>query len=49
MIRHGIATLAGSALTLSARDPHPSALGHGQIADVLVDPVRAAARPVSAR
>lgn len=49
MLRHGIAKLAGSALTLSAQDPHPSALGHGQIADALVEPVRAAARPLSAR
>jgi hypothetical protein len=50
MARHGIATLGGSVLTLSARDPHPSALGHAQIADALVDPVRrAAARSLSAR
>jgi hypothetical protein len=50
MARHGIAELRGSALTLSAEDPHPSALAHGLIAETLVNPVlAAAARPVSAR
>jgi hypothetical protein len=50
MARHAIAELPGSALALSATDPHPSALAHGLIAEALVAPVlAAAARALSAR
>ncbi|MBN2371019.1 MAG: SGNH/GDSL hydrolase family protein [Vicinamibacteria bacterium] len=42
MSRHGIERFAGSVLTIGPADPHPSALGHELIADLLLESVESA-------
>jgi lysophospholipase L1-like esterase len=42
MSEHGIEKFAGSQLTIGSADPHPSALGHELIAELLLDSIESA-------